>query len=368
MLFVVRPDLEVFRGGDTTQILSTARELVHLGIKVEVSPSVPASVRGFDLVHMFHLDRLWENVPHLKALHGSLPIVLSPIWWPKDDYNAYSRQGIQGRIARTVGTSAFDSLRLVVRSLAAFRARPSIVTMPRPSMWMFQRRCREMLGSASIVLPNSKAEVRMLESCFGVHFHHVVVPNGIDPVQPERSDEDPADRKRIDVLCAARLEPRKNQHKIIEAMRDTELRITFAGTSGEYSRDYEQQCREAATDRMEFLGAVRHDELATLYRSARVHALPSWFETPGLSSLEAAGHGCQIVVGDCEPVREYFGEHAAYCDPGSLTSIRDAILGAVATAPDEALALMVAERYTWPVAARTTLDAYQQALSTWSDK
>jgi len=291
---------------------------------------------------------------------------LSSIWWPKDDYNAHSRQGIQGRIARTVGTRRFDVLRLVVRSFVAFRAQPSIATIPRPSMWMFHRRCRDVLDAASMVLPNSMAEVRRIEEHFGVGFHYTVVPNGIEEAELEPSDAAPPERGVIDVLCVARLEPRKNQHKIIEALRDTDLNITFAGSAGEFSADYEQQCREAATERMTFLGAVERQGLARLYRSARVHVLPSWFETPGLSSLEAAGHGCPIVVGDCEPVREYFGDHATYCDPASTESIRNAIHHAIVAPPDRALAPMVARRYTWKAAARCTLDAYEVALSSWS--
>lgn len=372
VLFVVRPDLEVHRGGDTTQILSTARELEVLGVQIEIAHAVPPGVAGFDLVHMFHLDRLWENVPHLRAVRGIRPVVLSPIWWPKDDYNAHSRQGIQGSIARIVGTRAFDPLRLFVRSIAAFRARPSAATIPRPSMWMFERRCREMLGSASMVLPNSMAEVHMLEAHFGAAFRYEVIPNGIDPVPayPARGPVEEAEARggeRIDVLCVARIEPRKNQHKIIDALGDTGLKVVFAGTSGEYSRDYEQQCHEAATKDVMFLGAVPRDELPALYRSARVHVLPSWFETPGLSSLEAAGHGCPVVVGDCEAVREYFGDHATYCDPGSVEAIREAVMGSLDAPRDGSLAQIVADRYTWPVAARATLDAYEKALVSWSD-
>ena len=39
-----------------------------------------------------------------------------------------------------------------------------------------------------------------------------------------------------------------------------------------------------------WLGASDHDDplLASAYAAARVFALPSWFETPGLAALEAA--------------------------------------------------------------------------------
>lgn len=365
-LFVVRPDLERFRGGDTTQILATARALNDLGVEVEIVDQVPASLAGFDIVHLFHLDRLWENVPHLRAVGGRRPVVLSPIWWPKDEYNAHSRRGVQGAISRAVGTRLFDSMRLAVRSFVAFKDSPSVRTVPRPSAWMFLRRARELLGASAVVLPNSLAEVRRLEEGFGVEFPYVVVPNGVDPAGPQVPDTVAYDGEEwIDVLCVARLEPRKNQLKLIEALGDTDLTVAFAGASGRYDTDYETMLREAAGERMSFLGPVAREHLPGLYRSARVHVLPSWFETPGLSSLEAASHGCRVVVGNCEPVREYFGEHAVYCDPASVDSIRDAVRRALDTSDDE-LAAVVNERFTWPAAAKATVDAYEQAMGSWS--
>lgn len=367
VLFLVRPDLERVRGGDTTQILSTARELRRLGVTVDIEEQVPDTVEAYDLVHLFHLDRLWENVPHLRAVGGRRPVVLSTIWWPKDDYNAHSRRGVQGAVARAVGTGRFDALRLVTRSFIAFRAAPSWATVPRPSSWRFAHRCREMLTSSAIVLPNSQAEVRQLEEHYGTSFAYAVVPNGIDPV-PRRADQPVAPtcaagaEHSIDVLCVARFEPRKNQHEIIEALRDTDLRVVFAGTAGEFSEDYEAECRAAATSRMTFVGHVDRDRLVELFRSARLHVLPSWFETPGLSSLEAAGHGCRVVVGECEPVREYFGDLATYCDPGSVESIREAVRRALEAPVDGSLERLVRERYTWEAAARATIGAYERAL------
>lgn len=364
VLFVVRPDLERFRGGDTTQILATAGGLRDLGVEVELAQRVPDSLRGIDVVHLFHLDRLWENVPHLRAVGAARPVVLSPIWWPKDDYNAHSRRGLQGAISRAVGTRVFDSMRLAVRSFVAFKEAPSRRTLPRPSSWMFLRRSRELLSTAAIVLPNSLAEVRRLQEGFGLTFPYAVIPNGVAPAEPAPTGDgcDDAGEEHFDVLCVARLEPRKNQHLLIDALRDSDLSVGFAGAAGRFDTDYEALLRASATDRMTFLGPVGRDRLPGLYRSARVHVLPSWFETPGLSSLEAASHGCRIVVGDCEPVREYFGHHAVYCDPRSVDSIREAVHRALATRDDELVGL-VNERFTWPAAANATLDAYETAMA-----
>jgi len=362
VLFVVRPHLEQYPGGDTTQILSTARELRAAGVHVDVRVDVPASVEPWDLVHLFHLDRLWENMTWVRAVAGKRPLVLSTIWWPKDDYNAHSRQGVQGFVARRVGTKRFDNLRVLQRSLMAFAERPGTATVPRPAVWRFLPAVRELLRAAALVLPNSEAEQRALESTFGLTVPYRVVPNGVDV-----DDADDAGSPAIpgvDVLCVGQFTPRKGQHRIIDALAGTGVELSFAGSAGQFARKYEMVCRRAAGPNVRFLGVVPHDRMAALYRSAKVHVLPSWFETPGLSSLEAAAYGCPVVVGHSPPVREYFSDLATYCDPGSTDSIREAILTARRSPADPRLAALVRERYTWPQAAGATLDAYQEAVRT----
>src|SRR5690349_1458825 len=70
------------------------------------------------------------------------------------------------------------------------------------------------------------------------------------------------------------------------------------------------------------------EELPALYRRARVHALPSLRESPGLATLEAALEGCRCVVGIHAPVEEYFGDEAFVCDPEDEASIGRALRGA----------------------------------------
>lgn len=107
-----------------------------------------------------------------RAVGQCRPLVLSTIWWPKNHYNAHSRQSLQGAISRSVGTNTFDGLRIVARSLIAFSERPAFATIPRPFAWRFRRAARELLRAAALVLPNSSAEQRALESYFDLAVPH----------------------------------------------------------------------------------------------------------------------------------------------------------------------------------------------------
>ena len=90
--------------------------------------------------------------------------------------------------------------------------------------------------------------------------------------------------------------------------------------------------------------------------------LPSWRETPGLVSLEAAAAGCRIVSTAIGSAREYFGDLAWYCDPCNPGSIRQAVLQALAAPATAALRQRVLERFTWEVAAQNTLEAYSKVM------
>jgi glycosyltransferase involved in cell wall biosynthesis len=68
-----------------------------------------------------------------------------------------------------------------------------------------------------------------------------------------------------------------------------------------------------------------NDLLKSAYHNCAAHLLPSLLETPGISNLEALYFGKPILVGDCEPVREYFEGTAEFCDPKSVKSIREGI-------------------------------------------
>jgi glycosyltransferase involved in cell wall biosynthesis len=111
-----------------------------------------------------------------------------------------------------------------------------------------------------------------------------------------------------------------------------------------------------------FLDILPPEALAGIYVLAAVHVLPSWRETPGLVSLEAAAAGCRIVTTSYGSVREYFGDLAWYCNPSDLMSIRSAVLLALEATPNHALREKILSSFTWDIAAEKTLAVYHKVL------
>jgi tetratricopeptide (TPR) repeat protein len=101
--------------------------------------------------------------------------------------------------------------------------------------------------------------------------------------------------------------------------------------------------------------------LYSAYKAAKVHALPSWYELPGLVSLEAAWFGCNVVASDWGTIWEYLGEEAYYCEPTRPDTIRDAVIRALRDPPNPR-ARARAESLSWDTAARVIARIYRSLL------
>jgi glycosyltransferase involved in cell wall biosynthesis len=194
-----------------------------------------------------------------------------------------------------------------------------------------------------------------------------VVPNGIDA---DLYEAPPAPSQwflerygiRDFVVQVGTISPVKNQLRLIEALFAMPVPIVIVGHTPAAMTDYARQCRERAAERgrVVFIDHLPAAELPGIYALAAVHALPSWRETPGLVSLEAAACGCRIVSTSIGSAPEYFGSHAWYCSPDSVPSIRRAVERALEAPRSDALRQSVLSQFTWRRAGEATLASYRR--------
>lgn len=357
-LWLVRADLEAHPGGDTTQIQRTAAALRKRGLSVVLSSDPRPDLRNVDVVHLWHLDRIWENLRWCQQIRAAgVPSVLSPIYWPTEEYDRRGRVGLQGLMSRLVGADSYQSLRILQRSAIARHDRSSFSHY----LWSFARAARFVLESVDSILPNSRVEQAALEERFGVRHKYVVVPNAAH-ARTFKLPRSTTEREPSTVLCVGRIEPRKNQLALIRAVRNSDIHLQIAGQGGRFSHRYARLCRKEAGPNVAFLGWKSPAELRSLYQAAKVHASVSWYETPGLANLEAGLMGCTLVVTTGGSTREYFGDAAEYCVPDDPASIDRALRAALARRSEDDLSRRITTRYTWEAAADRTLDAYDTAV------
>lgn len=346
-------------GGDTVQVERTAEALRACGVAADISLELEPDLSGYDLVHLFNLTRVHETYLQAEnAKRQGRPVALSTIYWNEEEYERQAHGGLRRLLMAVAGREGIEYARIAFRYCANGERNRAARELLRHGYRALQRR---VLAAADILLPNAQAEMQCLERDFGkLAAPYAVVPNA---AEQEFCPSGPAPwAGRNCVLCAGRVEPRKNQLALVRALRGTGIPLVLAGCASLNHGRYYEAVRRAAPPGTVFAGQLGRAEMREAYDGARVHALPSWFETPGLASLEAAARGCNLVVSDRGSTREYFAEHAEYCEPGDEASIRAAVLRAWRSPPRPELRRRIAARFTWEEAARATVQAYLRVL------
>ncbi len=327
-------------GGGENQLVQTGRWLERLGVPVRLFSPWTDRIEDARVLHLFGMSR--EGLALAQwARKRNVPVALSPISW----FQPAALAALETRSSRRL------------RALAAYGLRALMPALPG---WK-----RTLLHLAGAVLPNSQAEAHQLARLFGVpHERLHVVPNGVDPgfgmADPHLFTSRYGGRDFV--FFAGRVEPRKNLLGLIEALENSGRHLMVAGDAPAGCEAYLKRCRDAGRGRVTWLGRLEADDplLASAYQAARVFALPSWFETPGLAALEAALAGVAVVITPYGSTREYFGDLAEYARPDHPREIAQAVERCWNQGADPRLRARVKDHYLWPRAAEITAEIYER--------
>jgi glycosyltransferase involved in cell wall biosynthesis len=349
--FITRSTLYSVPGGDTVQITETARNLEEIGVSAEVKLTDNAiDYEQYDLLHFFNLTRPADILFHSKKAHK--PFVISTILCNYSEYDKYHRKGI-GTLFSFLPADRIEYLKTVARWV---KGRDHLSSME--YLWRGQRNCIiSILNNSAMILPNSISEYKRITQTYPCNARYTIIPNGVDAELFHRDDNIKKDSNLV--LCVARIEGIKNQLNLIKALNNTPFKLLLIGSHAPNQKSYYDECRITAAPNISFIDHVSQEELVHYYQRAKVHILPSWFETTGLSSLEAAVMGCSIVITDKGDAKEYFGSNAFYCNPADPQSILTAVERASNSRYSEALHETILRKYTWKQAAIQTYKAYQ---------
>jgi glycosyltransferase involved in cell wall biosynthesis len=353
-------------------MMKTADKLRSLGTNVDYI-SEPGEVRakkGYDILHVFNLPFSGRASKFLKVGDGiGLTTVISPIYWDfshsimvkwlsKVFYNP-------GTLQVTRKARVISKLVLTLRSIAF----NNINFDPRPGPM------REAIQRADLLLPNSHAELAKLCEHINVSKNDLrpftnIVHNAIDIKTFTQSSDTRESSLGIDtqstyLLEVGRICPNKNQKAVMEIAERLEVPVIFVGDdTSKYARELKTRAR--GSEYTQVYGRIKQHKLKRLYEKADVHVLPSFRESPGLVSLEAAYCGAEIVVSNDKfcPVKEYFETNAHTCNPYSLSSIEKAIKDAVHNNLNSSdFRKKIESKFNWQQTANNTLKAYEDVIA-----
>ena len=262
-------------GGDTVAARGYADGLRDCGVEVDIAPATAMpDVSTYDWVHMWSANAPQWGLPTVEAVkQRGCRLIITPNWWSRRerlDYYGYHEQdvapGYTGAVAKTLPKA--DILFVCTMSEAV--------------------QCWRLVPYKQVY-------------AFG---------HGCDIGEVEKRDAEDY------VVCLARIEPHKNQYNTAMACKALGLPLKLIGAVGDQGLLAQAKALGA-----EYCGAFAQPKALQVLSRARVHCLPSFSETPGMSNMEAALLNVPAVMGNIGAEPEFFGYGGIYADPTDWRNI-----------------------------------------------
>jgi glycosyltransferase involved in cell wall biosynthesis len=340
VLFATHQAIGLHQGGVRTQMLQTKAALEEQGVTVtlyemwkDFDPS------HYDLVHIFSANMATYHFARALRLRN-MPFVVSPVFF----------------------TRRSDS---VVRSV--IRIDTFLNHLVR-GFWTDYGLISEMCQWANAVLPNTQAEAHLMQYAMNIPLKNLfITTNGVEERFAKASPDLFSRQYGVKdfILYVGQIGPhRKNVQQLLKALEQVNHAAVIIGSFDDSPSG--RMCLERAkrNPRLLVIDELSHDSmlLASAYSACDVFVLPSQYETPGISALEAALAGAKIVITPFGGTRDYFGNKAIYIDPTSVEDIVKGIQTALGKWKDTVLREHVRKEFIWNKVAEKTNQVYKHVL------
>lgn len=345
IIFANRKNCLSSSGGDTIQMMKTIEYLqknFDIESKICLEPDEIINDKECKIVHIFNIQTIDDTLALIKASKQvGKKVVLSTVYWDLS-HHVYMHKMFQ--LTKNIDNMKFYKIfKDAFIKGAYFRQYiPKNKNIDSYATKKYIEKRRKALLEADIILPNSSEELSILSKEFDIDIDVLsrkasVIPNAVDIHQEKTTNKiDILNGLDNFVLNVGRIEVNKNQYGIVNALFDRpDIPIVFIGRVNEHKVDieYYNKVKELSERRgnVFFINQISQNEVFEYYKKARVHVLPSFRDSPGLSSLEALYFGCEIVTSSEQfcPIDYYkFNEKAHVCNPYSFQSIKNAVLSA----------------------------------------
>ncbi len=368
VLIQSRKDFYSLAGGDTIQLTKTAEQLKKLGIDVDISLELEPDLSEYDIIHLSNLTRIQETyIQLLNAKKYNKPIVLSTIYWPMDEFESKAHSGIRGILNKLFNIDQIERIKafikLIVRPNSRNKATLKLITVGYTKMQ------REVLENVDYFLPNAEIEMKKLMEYYSFTTDkYTVIPNSIDKdiaLSAMKKESNQFLKYKDAVICVGRIDPRKNQLKLVKAMDGTKIKLLLVGkVNTEYKKYFSQiETIMKRNENFYYEPFIKNDDMYQLYKVCKVNVLPSWLDTPGLVNLEAGVMGCNLAITNRGSTEEYFGKFAEYCSPDNEESIKTSVLKAFEKPKNDKLKDYIINNFTWNISAEKTYEVYKKVLN-----
>ncbi|QEK12096.1 glycosyltransferase family 4 protein [Crassaminicella thermophila] len=324
VLFQIRKDYLSNIAGDSIIMQNLKKNLINFGIRIDVCTDTKINLNKYEIVHIFNTIRVQESYQFMKhAKNNNKKIVLTPIYWDLRNYFKDTKQ--QKKLE---------------------------------SWYRSEKKRKFLFDNCDIYLPHCYSEAALIIKNYNTSSKYKCIPYGVDENFSNGSKRYLINTYGIDdyILCVGRINYQKNQLGLIKAISKEKIPIVLVGSVND--KDYLKQCMKVRSENIYLLENIKTSELNSIYKSARVHVLPSWLEYPGLANLEAGMAGCNVVTTEIGSTKEVFGEFVRYCNPYDNESIYKEVMESFEEKGNGLFRDFIRENYTWKKVAKKILEIY----------
>ncbi|MEO0097406.1 MAG: glycosyltransferase family 4 protein [candidate division WOR-3 bacterium] len=341
ILFVAFPGFHLFEGGIKTQVVALKEELGKNGFKVKIFCEDFLSKEDFKNYEIIHFFGSGIKTFHLFQIitNFNKNIILTPIF--------YSQHSV---IINKIGVGLFTFF----YKYFGFYNEHLIL--------------KEMVKRSNLIICNTFAEKELIKKMFNLEERKfAVLPNGVNIDFYDASPE----------LCYGKLGlkdfvlyvghigyERKNLLRCLEVLKKLNLPSLLVGKI--IKNRYGEKCLSLIkkAKNIHLIDELPHNSelLKSIYAACEVFLLPSYYETPGLSALEAGLAGAKILITKYGGTKEYFKDYALYLNPYSKKDIEKKLVLALKKEKDNLLREHIRNNYTWDRITLKLIKIYEEFL------
>jgi len=326
ILILSRSDSAEKYGGDLFLLHSFKKILVNSGYNVKDECDCLCSLDGIDAVFAINLDRPFENYIMLQRCQKkNIKFFIYTLHHPINGIEKYLSSeylsGIRGVVSFLSCRNffAYESLVSLLRLVSSNKFSYYLYSFGVISKYSM----KALLNKSTCLLVANELEKEAIENELSVVVErYEILPHIYDPHKTYKSM--PVKKDRL-IVCAGRIEPRKNQLGLLDVVSDLEeYEFVFVGGSNPTAKSYHDVFTNRA-DKLKNVTVIDFmplEDLRLLLENAEVFISLSYFEVVSLTELEAYSLFCKMVLTENSYIKEHIsGSSVKYVDPGDYDKI-----------------------------------------------
>lgn len=337
ILYVTHLLAGTLRGGTEVQIEQYWRNIsITEGYKIDFISPIASHIDDYDIIHLFNpRANPHESAKFVEKVkeRGKRVVITPTFYYNKQDMKYTFRKG-------------------VLRAMDHFGPL---------SKTNNDAKLARVMELADVILPNTDDERSLICDFFHIDDRKMkTIRNGVDEAIYNMKGG-PTNKRRDTILFVGRIGPRKHVHTLIEACKQLGIDDKLILVGDYYDSKYYNRCREIS-NKPTYINELKSNsnELVQAYTECGIFCLPSEYETPGLSALEAAACGSKIVITKNGGTKEYFGDMADYVSPDDVQGLADSILLSKKRELNDSLSQHILSLCNWKAIAKEVVEEYKK--------